>query len=74
MSRDRSPIVLDPAKVRAFLNGRSPKEVEVLSRKRVSGAAVRRCLNGQPVSLSLGEHLSEALGCDLQELKREKRK
>ncbi len=69
-SRSRAQVVLDAAKVRAhtIARGISPKMIEVANNKRVTGAVVRRALDGLPITRSLAEHLATTLNVDLADL------
>ena len=69
--RDSSQILLNVERVRVLMNGRAPKEIEKISRKRIQACAIRRVLLGESISRSLAEHLAEALGVKSDDLLKE---
>jgi hypothetical protein len=66
----QTQIVLDASRVRAHMGDRTPKEIETLSRKRVTGQVVRRAMNSESITISLAMHLAETLGVELDALRR----
>ncbi len=60
-------VILDTAKVRDLMGTRLPFEIAAASGK-ISGHAVRRTMNGLPVTPTIASHLADALGAKLPDL------